>query len=130
MNLHRRGLACRVYESAPEIKPLGVGITLLPHAMREYTHWGSRPLAEVAIEIPKACFNRYGSSSIGNRAENSPATNIRRGIHRGKLHMILFAAAREEIGSENIPTNHHAPASNRMTTASRCVSRNSAPVGS
>lgn len=32
---HRRGLACEVYESAPEVKGLGVGITLLPHAVHE-----------------------------------------------------------------------------------------------
>src|SRR5262245_14559627 len=35
LNLNRRGLACCVYERVKEIKPLGVGITLLPHAMRE-----------------------------------------------------------------------------------------------
>ena len=29
LNLKERGIACRVYERAPEIKPLGVGITLL-----------------------------------------------------------------------------------------------------
>ena len=27
MNLHRQGISCRVYERAPEIKELGVGIT-------------------------------------------------------------------------------------------------------
>ena len=29
----RAGIKCRVYESAAEIKPLGVGLNLLPHAM-------------------------------------------------------------------------------------------------
>ena len=29
LNLHRLGIACRVYERAPQIKELGVGITLL-----------------------------------------------------------------------------------------------------
>jgi 2-polyprenyl-6-methoxyphenol hydroxylase-like FAD-dependent oxidoreductase len=29
LNLKKRGIAARVYERAPEIKPLGVGITLL-----------------------------------------------------------------------------------------------------
>ena len=33
--LRQRGLACTVYEAAPEVKELGVGITLLPHGMRE-----------------------------------------------------------------------------------------------
>jgi 5-methylphenazine-1-carboxylate 1-monooxygenase len=32
LNLQRRGLYCRVYERAPDIKEPGVGITLLPHA--------------------------------------------------------------------------------------------------
>jgi hypothetical protein len=35
LNLHARSIPCRVYEAASELKPLGVGITLLPHAMRE-----------------------------------------------------------------------------------------------
>ena len=38
--LQQRGLSCRVYESAPEVKELGVGITLLPHAMRELSALG------------------------------------------------------------------------------------------
>ncbi len=40
LNLHKRGITCRVYESAPEIREIGVGITLLPHAMREFTEVG------------------------------------------------------------------------------------------
>ena len=40
LNLHRRGISCHVYETAPEIRELGVGITLLPHAMRELTTLG------------------------------------------------------------------------------------------
>ena len=34
---------CRIYERAPEIKPLGVCITLLPHAMREFCALGLKP---------------------------------------------------------------------------------------
>ena len=40
LNLQRRGISCRIYERAPEIRPLGVGITLLPHAMREFSALG------------------------------------------------------------------------------------------
>jgi 2-polyprenyl-6-methoxyphenol hydroxylase-like FAD-dependent oxidoreductase len=29
LNLHQRGIACRVYERAPEVKELGVGIDSL-----------------------------------------------------------------------------------------------------
>ena len=34
LNLHARGISCRLYEAAPVLREIGVGITLLPHAMR------------------------------------------------------------------------------------------------
>src|SRR5712671_7344013 len=62
LNLHRHGMACRVYERAPEIKPLGVGITLLPHAMREFSALGlGEALLAAGIENRESCFfNRFG----------------------------------------------------------------------
>ncbi|MGI9216148.1 MAG: FAD-dependent oxidoreductase, partial [Hydrogenophaga sp.] len=51
LHLHQRGLACDVYESVPEVSELGVGITLLPHAMRELAALGLQPALEaVGIE--------------------------------------------------------------------------------
>src|SRR3989442_8011072 len=40
--IHRQGIDCRVrvYEGAREIRPLGVGINLLPHCGRELTELG------------------------------------------------------------------------------------------
>ena len=32
LELHQAGMECRIYEAAPELRPLGVGINLLPHA--------------------------------------------------------------------------------------------------
>ncbi|HEY7140553.1 MAG TPA: FAD-dependent monooxygenase, partial [Methylomirabilota bacterium] len=60
--LHQRGLPCRVYESVPEVKALGVGITLLPHAMRELTALGlGDALTRQGIENRESCFfNRFG----------------------------------------------------------------------
>ena len=31
----RAGIACRIFEAAPELKAVGVGINILPHASRE-----------------------------------------------------------------------------------------------
>ena len=55
-----RGVAC--YERAPEIRELGVGITLLPHAMREFSALGlGDALLKVGIENRDcAFFNRFG----------------------------------------------------------------------
>ncbi|MBT5238958.1 MAG: NAD(P)-binding protein, partial [Rhodospirillaceae bacterium] len=32
--LHKRGIPCRIFEAAPEFKPLGVGINMMPHPIR------------------------------------------------------------------------------------------------
>ena len=60
--LHRRGLACDLYETVPEVREIGVGITLLPHAMRELAELGLQPQLEAAgIEnLESVFFNRFG----------------------------------------------------------------------
>ena len=40
LSLHQAGIACRVLESVAELRPLGVGINLQPHAVRELTELG------------------------------------------------------------------------------------------
>src|SRR6202012_1232868 len=60
--LHAAKIPCRVYESAAEIRPIGVGINLLPHAAKELAALGLEPsLAKIAIETRDATFfNRFG----------------------------------------------------------------------
>ena len=60
--LHKCGIPCRIFESAAEIRPIGVGINLLPHATKELAALGlEQSLASVAIETGDATFfNRFG----------------------------------------------------------------------
>jgi 2-polyprenyl-6-methoxyphenol hydroxylase-like FAD-dependent oxidoreductase len=109
LNLHRHGIACRVFERAPEVKELGVGITLLPHGMREFTALGvGDELLAAGIENVESCFfNRFGQliyKEPRGKFAGYPYPEV--GIHRGRLHMILFAAAQRELGGERIRTNH------------------------
>ncbi len=62
LTLHRSGIPCRVYELAPEVKGLGLGINVLPHATKELAALGlENALAEVAVTTREAVFyNRYG----------------------------------------------------------------------
>ena len=62
LNLHRAGIPCQIFEAAQTIKPLGVGINILPHAMKELSvlELGS-DIAANAIETHEVCFyNRFG----------------------------------------------------------------------
>jgi 2-polyprenyl-6-methoxyphenol hydroxylase-like FAD-dependent oxidoreductase len=108
--LHQRGLACRVYESAPEVRELGVGITLLPHAMRELTALGlGEALASQGIENRESCFfNRFGQliySEPRGRIAGYPVPEV--GIHRGRVHLTLWRAAEERLGASRLLTDHH-----------------------
>jgi len=38
--LHEAGIDSRIYESATEIRPVGAGINILPHASRELARLG------------------------------------------------------------------------------------------
>jgi 5-methylphenazine-1-carboxylate 1-monooxygenase len=108
LNLHRRGIACRVYERAPEIKELGVGITLLPHAMREFTALAlDAELLAAGIENVESCFfNRFGQLIYKEpRGKGAGYEYPEVSIHRGRLHMILYKAALARLGADRIVTN-------------------------
>jgi 5-methylphenazine-1-carboxylate 1-monooxygenase len=107
--LHQRGLACDVYESVPQVRELGVGITLLPHAMRELAALGLQAELEAAgIEnLESVFFNRFGQfiyREPRGRHAGYPLPEV--GIHRGKLHRILYDAACRQLGPQRIHTNH------------------------
>ena len=108
--LHQAGIACRIFESVPEIKPIGVGINLLPHATKELAALGlEAALARVAIETRDATFfNRFGQliyqEPLGRAAGyDHPQFSI----HRGDLQMVLLDAFRARAGSDRLVTNRH-----------------------
>jgi len=107
--LHQRGISCRVYESAPEVKELGVGITLLPHAMREMTALGlDEVLTRQGIENRDSrFFNRFGQliyAEPRGRFAGYPFPEV--GLHRGRLHLTLWNAAVARLGAQRLLTDH------------------------
>jgi 2-polyprenyl-6-methoxyphenol hydroxylase-like FAD-dependent oxidoreductase len=108
LNLRQRGIECRVYERAPEIKPLGVGITLLPHAMREFSGLGlGEQLLAAGIENRESCFyNRFGQLIYReDRGKFAGYQYPEVGIHRGKLHLILYDVVKKNLGADAVVTD-------------------------
>jgi 2-polyprenyl-6-methoxyphenol hydroxylase-like FAD-dependent oxidoreductase len=110
LELHKRGIDCRVYESAPEIKAVGVGINLLPHAMGVLSELGLEPpVAKVAVETAEAAFfNRFGQliykEPLGKRAGyRTPQFSI----HRGDLQTILLQAVKARLGAQRLHLGWH-----------------------
>jgi 5-methylphenazine-1-carboxylate 1-monooxygenase len=109
LNLNRRGLACCVYERVPEIKPLGVGITLLPHAMREFSALGlGDELLAAGVENRESCFfNRFGQLIYKEPRGKLAGYDVPEvGIHRGRLHVILAEAVRKRLGTDAIRADY------------------------
>src|SRR5882757_6335427 len=108
--LHAAGIPCRIFESAAEIRPIGVGINLLPHATKELAALGLEPaLARVAIATADATFfNRFGQliyqEPLGRAAGYE---HPQFSIHRGDLQMVLLEAFRARAGGDRLATNHH-----------------------
>jgi 2-polyprenyl-6-methoxyphenol hydroxylase-like FAD-dependent oxidoreductase len=96
LELAQRGIAHRVFEAAPEIKPVGVGVNLLPHATKILAELGlESALARVAVETAASHFyNRFGQliyqEPLGRRAGLGwPQFSI----HRADLQAALMARA-------------------------------------
>ena len=110
LSLHQIGVEARVFESVETIEPLGVGINILPHAVRELTELGlADSLAATAIPTAElAYYSKHGrliwSEPRGVAAGyNWPQFSI----HRGALQMILLAAVRERLGADAVVTGRH-----------------------
>jgi len=101
LSLHAAGIDVLVVDAAAALRPLGVGINLMPHAVRELTELGLAD-ALAATGIPTAehvHFDRHGNRIWGfasglNIGYRWPQYSI----HRGELQMILLDAVRARLG--------------------------------
>jgi 2-polyprenyl-6-methoxyphenol hydroxylase-like FAD-dependent oxidoreductase len=103
--LHQHGLACDVYEAVPEVREIGVGITLLPHAMRELAALRLQSQLEgLGIEnLESVFFNRWGQFIYREpRGRHAGYALPEIGIHRGKLHRVLLDAVSQRVGAGRV----------------------------
>jgi 5-methylphenazine-1-carboxylate 1-monooxygenase len=104
------GIEVLVFESVREIRPLGVGINLLPHGTRELIDLGlGQPLAASGIETRALKYlSRHGQEIMEDpRGLTAGFRWPQYSIHRGALQMILLDAAQQRLGAEAILTGHH-----------------------
>ena len=109
LELHAAGIPCRVYEAAPELRPLGVGINVLPHATAVLADLGVlERLEAIAVETREsAFFNRFGQhiyTEPAGRYAGYPTPQL--SIHRGHLQLTLADIVRERLGDDAITGDH------------------------
>ena len=109
LSLHKAGFEVEVYEATSEIQALGVGINLLPHAVRVLTNLGLlKKLQNLAVETSELCyFNKFGQKIWREpRGKFAGYKWPQLSIHRGKLQMVLLEAAKAQLGKNNVHTGH------------------------
>jgi 2-polyprenyl-6-methoxyphenol hydroxylase-like FAD-dependent oxidoreductase len=103
--LHRRGIPCRIYESAPAIRPIGAGVNLLPHAVAAYAELGLADALErrAVVTAESVFYNRFGQLIYQEPAGRFAGFSFPQlSIHRADLHEALLDAVRARIGGDRV----------------------------
>lgn len=109
LSLHRAGIDCTVHEAVPKLQALGVGINLLPHAVRELTELGlADELAATGIPTAELIYaNRHGQQ-IWREPRGREAGYLwpQYSIARGELQLLLLRAVERRLGPDRVKTDH------------------------
>lgn len=109
LSLHEAGIPCEVFEAVETPAPLGVGINVLPHAMRELTALGLLPeLRAAGVEIDELVYLTKHGKRIWQEPRGLAAGYQwpQVAIHRGALQMALLRAAQARLGAERVHFGH------------------------
>lgn len=108
LTLHAAGFPVVVLESAHEVKPLGVGINMLPHAVGVLTELGlGDELAHAGVATTEIRFcDKHGTVLYTEpRGLTGAYPYPQISVHRGRLQLMLLDAVRERIGPQAVRTD-------------------------
>ncbi|MDV3129647.1 FAD-dependent monooxygenase [Mycobacterium sp. 21AC1] len=107
LTLHDRGIESTVIERADQLRALGVGINLLPHAVRELHELGLGD-ALTQIAVAPAAITYYDTAGellfCEPRGIDGGYGYPQYSVHRGRLQMLLAAAVRDRLGAGSVRT--------------------------
>jgi 2-polyprenyl-6-methoxyphenol hydroxylase-like FAD-dependent oxidoreductase len=105
LSLHAAGFRPTVHEAVQSPAPLGVGINLLPHAVRELAELG---LLDELLALGVAITDLNYLTTSGERVWHEPR-GLAAGyhwpqiaIHRGQLQMFLIAKVQQRLGARAV----------------------------
>jgi 2-polyprenyl-6-methoxyphenol hydroxylase-like FAD-dependent oxidoreductase len=107
LSLERIGVPVQIYEAVREIRPLGVGINLQPHAVRELDELGLlENLDAIGLRTQEvAYFSSHGQKVWAEPRGLSAGYDWPQfSVHRGELQMMLLEAVRARLGSDAVRT--------------------------
>jgi 2-polyprenyl-6-methoxyphenol hydroxylase-like FAD-dependent oxidoreductase len=106
LTLHQIGVSCVVFESAGEMRPLGVGINVQPNAVRELCDLGITEEDLDGVGLPAKEWALVGLN--GNDIYSEPRGRLagyqwpQYAVHRGRFHLLLYSKLVERLGPEAV----------------------------
>jgi 5-methylphenazine-1-carboxylate 1-monooxygenase len=107
--LQQRGIDFVAFDAAPELKPMGVGINILPHAAGELAEFRILDAIEaVSIKTRELRYvNKFGQHIISELRGRYAGHDLPQySIHRGMLHATMLAAVRERSENSVVVAGH------------------------
>jgi 2-polyprenyl-6-methoxyphenol hydroxylase-like FAD-dependent oxidoreductase len=98
-----------VYEAVTELKPLGAGINLLPHAVRELAELGLlEDLRKIGVEIEGLDYRMADGRAVWSEKRGLPAGYRwpQIAVHRGHFQVFLRDAVVKRLGPDAIRTGY------------------------
>jgi 5-methylphenazine-1-carboxylate 1-monooxygenase len=111
LTLQQIGVPFHIYESAPELRPMGVGINLQPNAVRELFDLGlEAELDKIGIRTRQLGFYTKLGKTIWEEPRGLEAGYAwpQYSVHRGALQMMLYQALIARAGTDCITTGARA----------------------
>jgi 5-methylphenazine-1-carboxylate 1-monooxygenase len=105
LSLHEVGVAVEIFEAVGDMRPLGVGINLLPHAVRELDALGLlEELRARAVAPSQLLYCTRRGQEIWREPRGTAAGYPwpQLSIHRGVLQEVLLQAVADRLGSDAV----------------------------
>ncbi|NNG19347.1 flavin-dependent oxidoreductase [Naumannella sp. ID2617S] len=107
LSLHAAGIGCSIHEAAREIRGLGVGINLLPHAGKELADLGLLDrILQIGVSTERLVYLTRRGEQVWEEPRGLAAGYHwpQVSIHRGALQMLLREAVLQRLGPDAIYT--------------------------
>jgi 5-methylphenazine-1-carboxylate 1-monooxygenase len=107
--LHQVGIEAEIFEQAQEIHELGVGINMLPHAVKELAALDLLPaLDRAGIRARRLVLMTRRGQTVWDEPRGTHAGYDvpQISMHRGKLQGLLYRAVVERLGADRIHTGY------------------------